>query len=51
MAADAVAVDAVDVSDPFKFDHAASQALRSIVKSDGFGYVGECFRGDGNHLE
>lgn len=49
--ADSDPVDALDEPFAFKFDQAASQALRRIVDSDGFGYAGECFRGDGCRLE
>ena len=51
VAADAVAVDTADEPFAFKLDQTASQALRRVVYSGVFRYVGECLRGDGIRLE
>lgn len=46
MSAGAVLVDAVDVSCPFEFNHAAPQALRRVATFHRFGHVGQSFLGD-----
>lgn len=50
MTTDAGPVGTTGESHAFEFDQTASQALRRVVESDGFGYVGERFCGDGGHL-